>query len=264
MKRAMTVAGSDSCGGAGIQADLKTFSAFGVYGMSAVTAVTAQNTRCVEGVVGMDPEFVRRQIRSALSDLGTDGLKTGMLFNGPTVHAVACELRNERIPWIVVDPVLSAKDGSSLLDAQALDMLKRELLPLASLVTPNLEEAGALAGIDVRGEPEMEKAARIIQTLGPSAVLVKGGHLEAEPVDLLFDGEDVIRFPGTRIGGRPAHGTGCTLSAAVLACCVLGHALPDAVRMAKAYVEAAIRNAPAFGRGALVLNHTARGPEDSR
>ncbi|MBN2200363.1 bifunctional hydroxymethylpyrimidine kinase/phosphomethylpyrimidine kinase [bacterium] len=257
--RALTVAGSDSGGGAGIQADLKTFGAFGVFGMTALTAVTAQNSRSVLAVAGLDPQFVRRQIRAVLSDMGADGVKTGMLFSADIVRAVADELRGLRDIPVVVDPVMIAKDGSPLLDASAVGALRSELLPCAFLVTPNTEEAESLSGVPVRSEADMEEAGRIIRRMGPKAVLVKGGHLPGDPVDLLFDGQTVTRYPGKRIGSVPAHGTGCTLSAAILCGLVNGRPLDEAVRRAKAYLEDAIRTGFSTG-GSVILDHLTASP----
>jgi len=253
--RALTVAGSDSGGGAGIQADLKTFSAFGVYGLSVVTAVTAQDTNAVAGVAGLDPGFVGLQLRTVLSDIGADGVKTGMLHDAATIAVVGEELNRQSVAKVVVDPVMTAKDGSPLLKEKAVEALKNDLLPFCTLVTPNLPEAGLLAGMAVHSVGEMETAAERIYKLGSSAVLVKGGHLEGDPVDVLFDGNRMIRIPGLRIGRRPAHGTGCTLAAAVLCNLVLGKTLEESIRISKAYVESAIRNGFLLGKGALVLNH---------
>jgi hydroxymethylpyrimidine/phosphomethylpyrimidine kinase len=255
-RRALSIAGSDSGGGAGIQADLKTFGAFGIFGMTAVTAVTAQNSRSVSGVVGMDPEFVVRQIRAVVEDIGVDGVKTGMLVDGGIVRSVASALRGLKDRPIVVDPVMIAKDSSSLLAGSAVEIMKDDLLPCASLVTPNTDEAEALSGFPIRGEMDMEEAARVIRRMGPAAVLVKGGHLPGDPVDLLFDGRTVTRFTGKRIGSRPAHGTGCTLSAAILCGLILGMSLDEAVRRAKAYLEEAIRTGFSAG-GPTILNHLA-------
>jgi len=253
--RALTIAGSDSGGGAGIQADLKTFSAFGTYGLSVVTAVTAQNSEGVAGITGLEPEFVRLQLRTVLSDIGADGAKTGMLFDSATVRVIAEELNRFSVSPLVVDPVSAAKDGSALLREKAIDALKSDLLPFATLVTPNLPEAEMLAGIPVRSLMEMETAARMIYDLGCSAVLVKGGHLEGDPVDVLFDGSRFVHFPGSRVGCRPAHGTGCTLSAAILSNLIQGRTLEDSIRVSKAYVESAIHKGFAFGKGAVILNH---------
>jgi hydroxymethylpyrimidine/phosphomethylpyrimidine kinase len=256
MKRALTIAGSDPSGGAGIQADLKTFSAFGIYGLSVVTAVTAQNTERVADIAGLDSKFVRLQMNTVLSDMGADGAKTGMLLDEEIVRAVADELYRFSISPLVVDPVLKAKDGSVVLGEKAIEALKNDLIPFATLITPNLPEAEILAGIPVRSTDEMETAARMIFDLGPSAVLVKGGHLEGDPVDVLFDGIKMVRFPGVRIGDCPVHGTGCTLSAAILAGILRGVTLDESVRIAKAYVEAAIRNGFSLGKGASILNHS--------
>jgi hydroxymethylpyrimidine/phosphomethylpyrimidine kinase len=255
--RALTVAGSDSGGGAGIQADLKTFSAFGIFGLSVITAVTAQNTVTVAGVQELSPDFVRLQLRTVLSDIGADGVKTGMLYDAAIIRAVSEELNRHSLALVVVDPVASAKDNSPLLKEQAVEALKNDLLPFCALVTPNLPEAELLTGMTVRSIGEMEAAAEKIYGLGSSAVLVKGGHLEGDPVDVLFDGSRMVRFPGRRIGSRPAHGTGCTLSSAILSNLLLGRPLEESVRASKAYVESAIRNGYPFGKGALVLNHGA-------
>ncbi len=253
--RALTVAGSDSGGGAGIQADLKTFSAFGIYGLSVVTAVTAQDTNTVAGIADLDPGFVRLQLRTVLSDIGADSVKTGMLYDAAIIRAVGEELNRHSVTKVVVDPVAAAKDGSPLLKDQAVEAMKNDLLPFCSLVTPNLPEAEMLTGMTVRSVGEMESAAEQIYKLGSSAVLVKGGHLEGDPVDVLFDGNRMVRCHGLRIGRRPAHGTGCTLSSAVLCNLLLGRPLEESVRIAKAYVESAIRNGFSFGKGALILNH---------
>jgi hydroxymethylpyrimidine/phosphomethylpyrimidine kinase len=259
--RAATIAGSDSCGGAGIQADLKTFSAFGVFGMSVITAVTAQNTMGVAGIFGLDSEFVRLQWRSVFSDMGADGVKTGMLFDADIIHAVAEELKQSGVPWVVVDPVMLAKDGSPLLQDRAVLALKQELIPIASLVTPNISEAEVLSGMKITNVSDMESAARKINGIGCHAVLVKGGHLEGDPSDVLFDGNQTVRFPGNRIASRPVHGTGCTFSAAILANLILGKSLEDSIRISKAYVEEAIRNGFTFGTGAALLNHGVRASE---
>ncbi len=257
--KALTIAGSDSGGGAGIQADLKTFCAFGVFGVSAVTAVTAQNSRSVLGVSGLEAEFVRLQIRAVRTDMGADGVKTGMLFNADIVRAVAEELRMLKNIPVVVDPVMVAKDGSPLLDASAVGAVRDDLLPRAFLVTPNTEEAESLSGVPIRDEADMEAAGRVIRRMGSEAVLVKGGHLAGDPVDILFDGKTVTRYPGKRIGSRPAHGTGCTLSAAILCGLVKGRTLDAAVRDAKAYLENAIRSGFSTG-GSVILNHLAVSP----
>ena len=252
---ALTIAGSDSGGGAGIQADLKTFSAFRVFGMSALTAVTAQNSLGVQGVFNLPPEFVARQIDSVLSDFGADAVKIGMLSTGPIIEAVAERLRAHRQERIVLDPVMVAKSGDPLLEPDARAALVRAMLPLAEVVTPNLPEAAALAGIPVDTEADMEAAARRILALGPRTVLVKGGHLKESATDLLWNGRVVTRFTATRIDSPNTHGTGCTYSAAIAANLARGLALADAVREAKAYVTAALREGFQPGRGVGALRH---------
>jgi len=253
--KALTIAGSDSGGGAGIQADLKTFSAFRVFGMSVLTAVTAQNSIGVQGVFDLPSDLVALQLDSVLSDLGADAIKTGMLATAPVVAAVADRLRAHGQTAIVVDPVLVATSGGALLAADARGALVKELFPLALVVTPNLGEAAAIADMPVTTEADMEEAARRIHVLGPRYVLVKGGHLTDSATDLLWDGKTVERFPAPRIAGGPTHGTGCTLSAALAASLARRTPLRDAVREAKAYVTAAIREGFSPGRGARVARH---------
>jgi hydroxymethylpyrimidine/phosphomethylpyrimidine kinase len=252
--KALTIAGSDSGGGAGVQADLKTFSAFRVFGMSVLTAVTAQNSMGVHGVENLPPEFVAKQLESVLSDFGADAAKTGMLSTAAIITAVAATLREHRVEKLVVDPVMIAKSGETLLRPDARAALIREIFPLALVVTPNLHEASVLAEIPVTSRGEVEEAARIIHRLGPRFVLVKGGHLKDEALDLLFDGRSFTPFSAPRID-VDAHGTGCTFSAAITAALANGVALPQAVARAKAYVTAAIREAFAAGRGVRALKH---------
>ncbi len=253
--RALTIAGSDSGGGAGIQADLKTFSAFRVFGMSVLTAVTAQNTVGVQGVLDLPPDFVARQLESVLSDVGVDAVKTGMLATAPIIAAVADGLRAHGEPVLVVDPVMIATSGDPLLAADARGALVKALFPLARLVTPNLDEAAALADMPVVTEEDMERAARRIRAHGPHAVLVKGGHLSGAATDVLWDGATLTRFSAPRVDGAATHGTGCTLSAAITAGLARGVVLAEAVREAKAYVTAALREGFAPGRGARVARH---------
>jgi hydroxymethylpyrimidine/phosphomethylpyrimidine kinase len=253
--RALTIAGSDSGGGAGIQADLKTFSAFRVFGMSAITALTAQNSVGVHGVLNVEPAFVARQIDVVLDDFGADAVKIGMLSTPAIVSAVADRLRAHRPERIVVDPVMIAKSGDPLLQPEARRALADEILPLAFVVTPNLHEAAALAGIPVEDEAGMEEAARRIAALGPRHVLVKGGHLKDSATDLLWNGRDLTRFTAARIESSATHGTGCTLSSAIAAGLARGRPLADAVREAKAYVTAAIREGFQAGRGVGALRH---------
>ncbi len=253
--KALTIAGSDSGGGAGIQADLKTFTAFRVFGMSVLTAITAQNSLGVLGVQNLPPEFVARQLDSVLDDFGTDAAKCGMLSTSAIIRVVATTLREYKIETLVVDPVMVAKSGDPLLHPDARAALIAELLPLALVVTPNLPEAAALAGILVEDPEGMEEAARRIHRLGPRYVLVKGGHLKREAMDLLWDGREFTRFSAPRIDSPNTHGTGCAYSAAIAAGLAKGLPLFEAVGSAKAYVSKAIREGFAPGRGMGTLRH---------
>jgi hydroxymethylpyrimidine/phosphomethylpyrimidine kinase len=248
--RALTIAGSDSGGGAGIQADLKTFQALGVWGMSAITAVTVQNTKGVEGFEELSPRLVGDQIRAVATDIGVDAAKTGMLASRAIIEAVAEALSEVRIPYLVVDPVFVSKHGHPLLAEDAVDALRTRILPLATLVTPNLPEAAGLAGTPVRDRDAMEEAGRAILALGPSAVLVKGGHLEgADATDLLVNAGGVEEMRGSRIDTPHTHGTGCVLSAAITAHLARGEGLEEAVREGKAFVTGAIRRHLEIGQG---------------
>jgi len=254
--RALTIAGSDSGGGAGIQADLKTFSALGVYGMTAITAVTVQNTKGVSGFEELSPTTVAEQIRAVAGDIGVDAAKTGMLASAAIVEAVAEAAAETRLPLIVVDPVFVSKHGHPLLADDALDALRRLLLPLATLVTPNLPEAAGLAGFEVRTLDDMRRAGAAILALGPRAVLVKGGHLEGDrATDLFADGAGEEWMDAERIDTPHTHGTGCTLSAAIAAYLARGSSLPAAVRGGKAFVTEAIRHALPLGDGIGPVDH---------
>ncbi len=248
--RAMTIAGSDSGGGAGIQADLKTFSALGVFGTTAITALTAQNTRGVTAVVELTPEFVAAQIDAVITDIGIDAAKTGMLANAAIIEVVAQKVREHRIERLVVDPVMIAKSGASLLRSDAVEALRRRLLPLALVITPNLPEASALSQRPVRTAREMEEVARALHALGPRYVVVKGGHLEdAESTDVLFDGHEIHYYPAARIATRHTHGTGCIFSAAIAAGLAQGLDPRSAVAQAKRVVTAAIEGGLPLGTG---------------
>ena len=249
--RALSIAGSDSGGGAGIQADLKTFSAFGVFGMTAVTAVTVQNTVGVQGFEAISAGTVADQIRAVASDIGVDAAKTGMLANAPIVEAVAAAVAETAIPNLVVDPVFVSKHGHVLLAEDAVGALRTRILPLATIVTPNLPEAAGLAGFAVETRAQMRRAADAILALGAGSVLVKGGHLEdpARSSDLLVGPSWEGWLEAERIDTPNTHGTGCTLSAAIAARLALGDAVPDAVRAAKTFVTEAIRHALALGGG---------------
>lgn len=261
MRRAMTIAGSDSGGGAGIQADLKTFTALGVFGTSALTAVTAQNTKGVSGVYPMTPEQVYAQIDAVLSDIGTDAAKTGMLFDVPIIAVVAELLRKYKVTNLVLDPVMIAKGGHPLLLPHAQAALREQLLPLAAVVTPNLPEAEVLTGIAVQNRSDMVEAARRLIGLGARAAVVKGGHLpDGEPADdCFYDGTtgEATWLRAERIESRHTHGTGCTFSAATAAGLANGLSLKDAVLQAKEYITLAIRYAPGFGAGHGPTNHLA-------
>lgn len=252
------MAGSDSGGGAGIQADVKTVTVLGGYAATAVTALTAQNTMGVTGVVSVDPDFVVDQMRAVLEDIGADAIKTGMLGSARTVErvAAACRAYAAGVP-LIVDPVLYAKGGTPLFEADARDALVRELLPMAALVTPNAPEAAELAGVSVETESDLERAADRLLLLGASAVLVKGGHLPGDTVvDLLrtADGGS-FRFTSPRILTRSTHGTGCTLASAIATGVAEGLTLKDAVERARNYVFEAIRAAPELGHGHGPLHH---------
>jgi hydroxymethylpyrimidine/phosphomethylpyrimidine kinase len=253
--RALTIAGSDSGGGAGIQQDLKTFQALGVWGMTAITAVTVQNTTGVSGFVEVPPETVAAQILAVASDIGVDAAKTGMLASAAIVAAVARATADAEIERLVVDPVFVSKHGDPLLREDAVAALREELIPLALLVTPNAHEAAALAGGEVRSRAEQREAARAILALGPRAVLVKGGHLEGEEaVDVLATGEGLVELSAPRVPTPNTHGTGCMLSAAVAAGLARGLELEPAVREAKAFVSGALAHALALGKGIGPVN----------
>ncbi len=255
--RVLICAGSDSGGGAGIQADIKAVTALGGFAMTAVTALTAQNTLGVQGVLGVEEGFIRQQVASCLDDLGADAVKTGMLADSATITAV-CEEVARRAPGVplVADPVMVAKGGHRLLAADAVETLKRRLLPLATLITPNIPEAEVLSGMEIRDEAAMLDAAQAMLTLGVPAVLLKGGHMEGDTlVDLLATPEGVVRFVDARIPTRHTHGTGCTLASAIAAGLAQGMALRAAVERARRYVRAAILAAPGFGAGHGPLDH---------
>jgi hydroxymethylpyrimidine/phosphomethylpyrimidine kinase len=252
---ALTIAGSDSCGGAGIQADLKTFTSLGVYGASALTSITVQNTSGVRAALNLPPEIVAGQIDAVMDDLPIAAAKTGMLATADIMRAVAERLDARGVPNVVVDPVMVATSGSRLMDEEATGILVDAVLPLAAVVTPNVEEAAILAGFDVDGPEAMEEAARAIVALGARAALVKGGHLTGDATDILFDGESVMPFSSARVEGGRLHGTGCTLSAAIAAGLSRGMPLAEAVARAKAYVTAAIQGAELAGGASALLDH---------
>jgi len=251
MKRALTIAGSDSGGGAGIQADLKTFAAHGVFGLCAITALTAQNTTGVQAVFEVPAGFVGLQIDSVVSDFGADAVKIGMLSSVAIIEAVAAKLAQHRLAPVVLDPVMVAKGGDSLLREEAKSALVRILLPLATVVTPNIPEAEVLCGFAIGDRASMRRAAVAILELGPKAVVVKGGHMEDEEssVDLFFDGREYREYSSRRIASKNTHGTGCSFSSAIAAGLALGLALPEAIASAKDYISAIIAASVDLGLG---------------
>ena len=246
--RVLTIAGSDSGGGAGIQADLKTFAALDVYGTSALTAVTAQNTLGVQAAVELPLTLIGAQIDAVVSDIGTDVAKTGMLSSSAIIETVADRIRAWHLR-LVVDPVMVAKGGDHLLQPEAVTTLRSILLPLAEVVTPNIPEAETLTGRAIYTVDDMREAARAIHSLGPRHVVVKGGHLRGAPVDVYFDGEQITEFRVERIETQHTHGTGCTFSAAIAAYLARGLPVAEAVAGAKRYITGAIRHAPGIGGG---------------
>jgi len=254
--RVLAIGGSDSSGGAGIQADLKTALALGAHGMSVVTAVTAQDSHGARDYWEVPATAVRAQLGAVLDDIGVDAVKTGMLASAPTVAAVADALASYPAP-LVVDPVLATSHGQPLAAADTLAALTRLLLPLATVVTPNLGEAARLAGMEPgpASEPDMIAAARRVRALGPRWVLIKGGHLAGDPVDILSDGDQVLRYPGERVATPHTHGTGCTLASAIAVGLARGDGVPAAVTAAKEYVTAAIRSGFPLGSGTGPVGH---------
>jgi hydroxymethylpyrimidine/phosphomethylpyrimidine kinase len=247
--RVLIIAGSDSSGGAGIQADLKTVSALGTFGMTAITALTAQNTTGVSGVLEIDPKFVVAQIEACVTDIGCDAVKTGMLSSTGIIEAVAAALSGLKLAPLVIDPVMIAKSGAPLLKADAVGVLKAKLLPLATVVTPNLHEAGALTGHEIKTLAQMKQAAQLIFDLGPRNVVVKGGHLPNVAADLLYDGREFVEFRGERMDTRNTHGTGCIFASAIAASLAKGKTVRESVATAKQFITAAIRAGLAIGKG---------------
>src|SRR5690606_1691548 len=256
--KALTIAGSDSGGGAGIQADLKTFQELDVFGMSALTAVTAQNTKEVTGIYELPPEAVAKQIDAVATDIGIDAAKTGMISSVPIMEMIASRIKEHRIHRLVIDPVMISKSGASLLKEEAREALKRLLIPLAEVVTPNLPETEVLTGITPDTEEQRREAARRTGEMGGRSGVIKGGHLQGEQsVDLFFDGENFEELSAPRFDTRHTHGTGCTFSAALTAELAKGRPLLEAVRKAKDYITAAIRHPLELGGGHGPVNHWA-------
>ncbi|KPK48291.1 MAG: phosphomethylpyrimidine kinase [Dehalococcoidia bacterium SM23_28_2] len=257
MKRTvLTIAGSDSSGGAGIQADLKTFAALGVYGTCAITAVTAQDSRGVQAIHELPPELVAAQIDAVVGDMGVDAVKTGMLANAGIVRVVAERMRRHDLPNLVIDPVLVAKSGDRLLREEAVDVLRGELLPLCTVVTPNIPEAEALVGRRLETDADLQRAAQEIAALGARSVVITGGHASGpDAVDLLYDGKSIRRFSAPRLATRHGRGTGCTFASAITAWLAQGAAIDEAVARAKEYVTAALEHALALGKGPGPVHH---------
>lgn len=246
---AMTIAGSDSGGGAGIQADLKTFAVHGVFGTSAITALTAQNTTGVSRILPIPPDMVVAQIEAVMKDIGADAVKIGMLADASIALAVAETVERLDMQPVVLDTVMVAKGGARLLDTRAVDVISRRLLPLATVVTANLPEAEVLTGMSLRSVADLGRAARAIIALGARSVVVKGGHLDGPAVDVFDDGTAVTEFSGPRIATANTHGTGCTMAAAIAAHLAFGRPVVDAVGAAKQYVRRAMERSPGVGHG---------------
>ncbi len=271
--RALTVAGSDCGGGAGIQADLKTFASFGVFGMSVITGLTAQNTLGVQGIESVPPDFVALQLRSVFDDLRPDALKTGMLGSTPVIEQVVEFLKEQKYSNIVVDPVMVAKGGQSLLEKEAVNILREKLLPIARIVTPNIPEAQVLCGYEIDSISTCQRAAHDIARMGPEYVVIKGGHAqeswqlgqreheESSAVDLVFDHNENTYFSSPRINSKKTHGTGCTFSAAITACLAQGAAPLDCIAAAKWFIYRAIESAQDWdvGMGHGPTNHSVVG-----
>ena len=255
MKTVMTIAGSDSSAGAGIQADLKTCAAFGVYGTTVITAITAQNTQGVRRIDVLSPETVAAQIDAVVSDIGADVVKTGMLGSAAIVEVVASKLREYGLTQLVLDPVLSASDGSGLLVDGGLAVLRDKLLPLALVVTPNVEEAGALVARRLDGPEDVRQAAREIVEMGARNVVIKGGDATGPAIDLFYDGQHYHEFGAARVDTTNTHGTGCTFAAAIAAALAKGSAPRQAVAMAKAYVTKAMQMSYPLGHGRGPVHH---------
>lgn len=255
MKHVLTIAGSDCSGGAGVQADLKTMSAHRCFAMSVITAITAQNTQAVNDVLDIPPAMIEAQIDAIFTDIQVDAVKIGMVSVSDSIRAIAGKLTQYTPPFVVVDPVMVSKSGYDLLRPEAASALKELLLPLATIVTPNVPEAEKLAEMAIHSEADMQEAARRIHALGAKQVLIKGGHSDGQPTDWLFDGQQFTSFPGQRIDTPNTHGTGCTLSSAIASNLALGHSVEQSVALAKRYIQTAIEHAIPLGHGHGPVNH---------
>ncbi len=256
MRRVLTIAGSDSGAGAGIQADLKTFAAHHVYGTTAITAITAQNTLGVIQAMALPSELITAQIEAVAGDIGIDAAKTGMLPSAAIVEAVAAAIEAFEIPLVVVDPVMIAKSGDRLVDDEAVAAMRAELLKHAYVVTPNIPEAEVLAGMTISSDADRYRAAERIREMGPTAVIIKGGHFPTADIrDVLLDRDGAQEFVAERVQGKDTHGTGCTYSAAIAAHLATGRTLRDAIPLVQHYIAGAIRDAPGLGRGHGPMQH---------
>ena len=255
MKHVLTIAGSDTCGGAGIQADLKTFSALGTYGMSVITAVTVQNTQGVFGCQDIAPEIVKGQIDAIFQDIPVAAVKIGMVSQIATIHAIADKLEEYQPERVVIDPVMVSKSGFDLMQPEAKDALISRLIPLAYVLTPNLPEAEVITGKKIKDLAAMEQAAKEIFSMGAKHVLIKGGHLEEDATDLLYDGKQVLQLHSDRIETKNTHGTGCTLSSAIAANLAKGMTVEEAVKEAKRYITVAIAHSLSIGHGVGPTHH---------
>lgn len=253
LTRILTIAGSDPSAGAGVQADLRVFGRLGCYGMTALTAVTAQNTVGVQKIHKVPPRIIAAQIDSVMRDIGADACKIGMLYSEQAVDVVADRIHRREIPNVVLDPVIAAKDGARLLSSKGIERMKRRLIGQCLVVTPNAVEAGILAGVDVRSLEDLKHAAQAIHEFGCRYVLAKGGHLDGEPVDVLYDGDGFAEFRALRIEGTPVHGTGCAFSAALAARIALGHDVSSAAQFAKNLVAELIGSAARLGKGSRLF-----------
>ena len=255
MKKVLSIAGSDCSGGAGIQADLKTFSAYGVFGMSVIVSVVAENTSRVTAIQDITPDMIGRQIDAVFEDIGADAVKVGMLSSPECMDAVAAKLKQYKPENVVIDPVMYAKNGCPLMDLKAIDTLIDDMIPLADVLTPNIPEAEKITGMKILSFGDMEAAARRIYTMGAKTGVVKGGHGVGDAVDVLFDGKQICHFGTTRINTKNTHGTGCTFSSAIAAGLAKGMSVREAVEKAKSYITTAIEHSLSIGRGNGPIHH---------
>jgi len=255
MKTALSIAGSDCSGGAGIQADLKTFSAHGVFGMTVITSVVAENTFRVTDYQDIRTDIIEKQIDDVFEDIPPDAVKIGMLSCRETMLAVSGKLRRWQPKNVVVDPVMYAKNGSALMEESAISTLISEIVPLADLITPNIPEAEKIIGIEIKNQEDMRQAAKLIHAMKCRAVVVKGGHSEGDAIDILFDGNNFFEYSAPRVNTKHTHGTGCTFSSAIASNLALGQSVNTAVENAKEYINTAIIHAPKLGRGNGPIHH---------